>query len=81
MLKFNVIELFNRLCGFEYELLKYIHKQQGTKLALADYVAAANALNTDKDAVRRGYKRLVTAEILIADGENFKINEKVYKND
>ncbi len=79
MRKFNVVELFNRLCGFEYKLLQYIHNQQGTKLALADYVAAATALGVDKDAVRRGYKRLVTAGVLIADGENFKIDEKIYK--
>jgi len=78
--KFNVVELFNRLCGFEYELLKYILKQQGTKLSLADYVAAANALGVDKDTVRRGYKRLVAAGVLIADGESFKINEEVYKD-
>lgn len=78
----DVKELFNRLCGFEYELLKYINRTQGEEPAPINFSEAAIALSADKSKVRGAIKRLVKAELLIADGadgENFKINWEVFK--
>lgn len=75
----DVKELFNRLCGFEYELLKYINKGHGEELAPLNFAELAAALKVDKSKVRRAVKRLVESNVLIADGENFKINWEVFK--
>ncbi len=80
----DVKELFNRLCGFEYELLKYINRTQGEDPAPINFSEAAIALSSEKSEVRRAIKRLVKAEVLIADGddgENFKINWEVFKSE
>ncbi len=80
MRKIDVKTLFSRLCALEYDLLKYINLKQGEASGILDFYAAAEALNVNKDAVRTTVRRLVKAEILIAEGENFKINEEVYKS-
>lgn len=80
MPKFDVIEIFNRLAGFEYELLKYIYRTQGEASAPINFYAAAEALSASKDDIRRAFKRLVDADILIVDGEAFKINNTTLKN-
>lgn len=79
MRKIDVIELFNRLCKPEFDLLKYINRIQGESSAPINFYDAAEVLNVEKDDVRRSIKRLVEAEILIVDGGNFKINSEVYK--
>ncbi len=75
----DVKELFNRLCGFEYELLKYINRTQGEDPAPINFSEAAIALSSEKSEVRLAIKRLVKAEVIIVDGENFKINWEVFK--
>lgn len=77
----DVKELFNRLCGFEYELLKYINRTQGEDPAPINFSEAAIALSSEKSEVRRAIKRLVKAGVIIADGENFKINWEVFKSE
>lgn len=81
MRKINVKEVFIRLSGFEYELLKYIYRTQGESPAPVNFYEAATALSAEKDAVRRGLKRLVDAKILLVDGEKFRIDEVVLKNE
>lgn len=75
----DVKELFKRLCGFEYELLKYINRTQGEESAPINFVEAAIALCTDKKSIRNAITRLVKSEVLIAEGENFRINWEVFK--
>ncbi len=75
----DVKELFNRLCGFEYELLKYINRTQGEESAPINFQEAAQSLSAGKSEVRQAIKRLVNSEVLIAEGENFKINWEVFK--
>lgn len=75
----DVKELFNRLCGFEYDLLKYINKEHGEELAPLNFAEIAATLKVDKGKVRRAIKRLVDSNVLIADDENFKINWEVFK--
>lgn len=79
MPKIDVKELFKRLCGFEYELLKYINRTQGEESAPVNFSEAATALSTDKKAIRQAITRLVKSEVLIVDGENFKINWEVFR--
>ncbi len=74
-------ELFQRLCGIEYELLKYVFRTQGMESAPLNYYEAAESLSVDRNAVRRAIKRLVDADALKVDGENFKINEEILRND
>ncbi|MDE5722185.1 MAG: hypothetical protein K2I30_05555 [Clostridia bacterium] len=75
----DVKELFNRLCGFEYDLLKRINKDHGEEFAPLNFTELAATLKADKSKVRRAIKRLVGSNVLIADGENFKINWEVFK--
>ena len=81
MRKIDVKKLFQRLIALEYELLKYVNRTQGNAAAPLNFNEAAVALSVDKDAVLRACKRLVDAKMLIAEGENFKINEEVYKDE
>ncbi len=81
MRKIDIKKLFPRLCGLEYELLKYINRIQGEASAPIDFYAAAEALSMNKDVVRTAIRRLVKAEILIAEGEKFQINKEVYKSE
>jgi len=77
---FDVKKLFQSLCGFELELLKYINRTQGEASALFNIAEAAVALSTDKNAVRRALKRLVEAKVLFVNGENFQLNEEFFKS-
>lgn len=81
MHKIDVKELFQRLNGFEYELLKYINRTQGAKSAPVNFYEAATALSAENADVRRACKRLVESKVLIVEGENFKINEEIFKKD
>ena len=81
MRKIDLIEVFIRLCKPEYDLLKYINKIQGERSAPINFYNAAEALHIEKDDVRRQIKRLVEAGVLIADGNDFKINSEVFKTD
>lgn len=74
----DVKELFKRLITLEYNVLKYINRTQGEESRPIDFSACAAALNVDKRAVYNAHKRLVTAGVLIPDGLNFKINDKVF---
>lgn len=78
--KIKINELFKRLNGFEFELFKYIKTRQGETAAPVDLEETAKALKVGKDDVRRLYKRLVTQEVLTADGENFKINPDLFED-
>ncbi len=73
-------ELFQRLCGIEYELLKYVFRTQGMESAPLNYYEAAESLSVDRNAVRRAIKRLFEADVLTSDGENFKINPEILKD-
>ena len=79
MPKIDVKELFKRLCSFEYDLIKYINRTQGDESAPIKFAEAAIALCTDKKNIRNAITRLVNSEVLIADGENIKINWEVFK--
>ncbi len=81
MRNFDVKKLFQSLCGFELELLKYINRTQGEASAPLNIIEAAVALSTDKNAVRRALKRLVESKVLLVNGENFQINEEVFKKE
>lgn len=81
MQKIDIKELFKRLVQLEYDLLKYINKLQGSESKPLDFEKAAGALNVSKDDVRRACKSLVNAGVLIAEGENFGINEEIYKSE
>ena len=61
-------------------MLKYVYRTQGQASAPINYYEAAEALSVDRNAVRRSIKRLVEANALIADGENFKINSAIFKD-
>ncbi len=75
----NANELFTRLCKTEYELLKYINRTQGAESRALDYNELSAELNADKRALYSACKRLVDCSALIAEGENFRINEEIYK--
>lgn len=79
MQKINVKELFTRLCGTEFELLKYINRTQGTESRPLDYNVISEILGVDKRLLYSACKRLVNAGALIVEGENCKINEEIYK--
>lgn len=79
MQKINVKELFTRLCGLEYELLKYINRTQGAESGSLDFNELSAELNADKRKLYSACKRLENAGALIAEGENFRINEEIYK--
>ena len=81
MPKINVKELFNRLCSIEYEFLKLINRERGAESGPLDYNEISAALNVDKRKLYAACKRLVKAGILIAEGENFRINTEVYKDE
>lgn len=81
MRKIDVKKLFQRTIALEYELLKYINRTQGNAAAPLNFNEAAEALSADKDALKRACRRLVDAKALIAEGENFKINDEIYKDE
>lgn len=74
-------ELFARLCGLEYRLLMYIHEIQGLMAAPVNFKDAAAFLKVQYSDIRRAIKRLVEAKALIAEGENFQVNEAVLKKE
>lgn len=80
MRKIDTKELFQRLCGFEYEMLKYVYRTQGQASAPINYYEAAESLSVDRNTVRRAIKRLFEADVLTSDGENFKINSQILKD-
>ncbi len=79
-MQLDVQGLFLSLCGLEYRLLKYINQIQGRMAAPLNFNDAADALGVKWVDIRRAIKRLVDAKALIADGENFQINETVFKS-
>lgn len=81
MRRIDVKALFQRLCAFEYELLNYINRTQGEASAPLNYFEAAIALSSDKNSIRKSLRRLVESKALIVEGENFKINEELFKNE
>ena len=81
MRKISVEKVGRMLYFNEGELLKYICRTQGEKAAPLNQFEAAIALGIDKSDVRRAFKRLVEAKVLVVDEENgvhFKINEKIF---
>lgn len=81
MRKIEIKVLFQRLCGLEYELLKYINRTQGEASAPVNFFEAAIALSVDKDDIRKACTRLVQKKVLLVEGENFKIDEAIYKDE
>lgn len=81
MRKIDIKALFQRLCSAEYELLVYINRTQGEASAPLNYFEAAIALSSDKNLIRKALRRLVESKALIVEGENFKINEELFKNE
>lgn len=81
MRKIDIKRLFQDLCALEYEILRYIYRTQGVAAAPFNYYEAATALSADKNAIRKAVRRLVESDELIVEGENFKINEKVFKDE
>lgn len=79
--KINVKELFDRLCSIEYEFLKYINRNQGSESGPLNFNEISAALNVDRRKLYCAQKRLLKAGVLIASGENFKINEEIYKEE
>lgn len=79
MKKIDVQVLFNKLISFEYELLKYINRIQGADSRPFNFSEAATVLNVSKQKLFGAHRRLVSCGALIADGENFRINEEIYR--
>ena len=79
MRKISTEKIFRMLCGTEVEFLTYIYRSQGEQAAPINFYEAAQALSKEKDDVRRACKRLVESNVLIAQGENFKINAEIFK--
>lgn len=75
----DILDLFQRLCKLEYELLKYINKIQGADSRPFNFSEAATVLNVSKQKLFGAHRRLVSCGALIADGENFRINEEIYR--
>ena len=81
MQKISLKKLFDRLCSTEYEFLKLINRERGSESGPLDYNEISATLNVDKRKLYSATKRLVNTGVLIAEGENFKINEEIYKNE
>lgn len=81
MAKIDIKTVFQCLCAFEYNLLNYINRTQGEASAPLNYFEAATALCSDKNSIRKALRRLVESKALIVEGENFKINEELFKNE
>ncbi len=79
MRNIDAVKLFKKLCGVENEFLKYIIRTQGEAWAPINFYEAAVSLGLNKDDVRRACKRLVDANVLLADGENFQVNEEIFQ--
>ncbi len=81
MRKMSKEKLFQMLCNRELELLTYIYRSQGEDAAPINFYETAQALSIEKYDVRKAFKRLVDAKIILADekdGTKFKISDEIF---
>lgn len=80
--RIDVKELFKKLNALEYEVVKYLNKEQGADPDFLNYKAMSEALRVSRDDVRSACRRLITAGVLIAEGkQQFKLSEEIFKDE